>query len=97
MILAGYEPEAGDHFLLFETGTHSLEHPINGMIDFDEGLIQYGDGFEMKFSAAPLADGLWWEYSATGAELSLTVVPEPSTIAVLAVGALAAVKRRRNR
>ena len=54
-------------------------------------------GYAFDLTAAPLAEGLSWDTSSFAATGAISVVPEPATVSLLALGALLATRRRRDR
>ena len=48
-----------------------------------------------QVSSPDLAPGMWWEIDYSATQVTLTAVPEPATLSLLAVGALLLMQRRR--
>jgi len=64
-------------------------------------LMDWGDladsGYSFDLSLAALPSGLSWDTAAFGADGTISVVPEPATLSLLALGVLALAVRRRRR
>ncbi len=94
MEMEGYEPGT-EHDRLSVTGPATLEGELD-LVFLDEFTVAYGDRFDLfdwdggvsgefsSIASAPLSEGLSWDASELYTTGSLSVVPEPGVVGMLA-------------